>query len=205
MYLDLIKKRIKNSQIKPLGVKAKYAVLVPLLRLEDKLHLIYEIRSEEIGTQPGEVSFPGGRIEEGETAREAAVRETEEELGLDKKQIEVFGQMDYLIPPFNIALYPFTGFLKVDSLTDLEINKAEVQEIFTVPLNYFLENEPETHVVNCRHEINENFPYHLIRNGKEYDWREGEYPVNFYKYKDHVIWGMTARFTTNLIDKIKNK
>ncbi len=204
MYLDLIKKRIKNSQIKPLGVKAKYAVLVPLLRLEDKLHLLYEIRSEEIGTQPGEVSFPGGRIEEGETAREAAVRETEEELGLDKKQIEVFGQMDYLIPPFNIALYPFTGFLKVDSLADLEINKAEVQEIFTVPLNYFLENEPETHVVNCRHEINENFPYHLIRNGKEYDWREGEYPVNFYKYKDHVIWGMTARFTTNLIDKIKN-
>ncbi|HMA60291.1 MAG TPA: NUDIX domain-containing protein, partial [Halanaerobiales bacterium] len=79
MYLDLIKKRIKNSQIKPLGVKAKYAVLVPMLRLEDKLHLIYEIRSEEIGTQPGEVSFPGGRIEEGETAREAAVRETEEE------------------------------------------------------------------------------------------------------------------------------
>src|SRR6056297_2034224 len=135
MYLDLIKKRIKNSQIKPLGVKAKYAVLVPLLRLEDKLHLIYEIRSEEIGTQPGEVSFPGGRIEEGETAREAAVRETEEELGLDKKQIEVFGQMDYLIPPFNIALYPFTGFLKVDSLADLAINKAEVQEIFTVPLN----------------------------------------------------------------------
>lgn len=205
MYLDLIKKRIKNSQIKPLGVEARYAVLAPLIKLEDDLHLLYEIRSEDIGTQPGEVSFPGGKIEEGETAREAAIRETEEELGINKSQIEVFGQIDYLIPPFNIVLYPFTGFLKVDSLTDLEINKAEVQEIFTVPLNYFLENEPETHVVNCRHEINENFPYHLIRNGKEYDWREGEYPVNFYKYKDHVIWGMTARFTTNLINKVKNK
>ncbi|HKL12942.1 MAG TPA: CoA pyrophosphatase [Halanaerobiales bacterium] len=204
MYIDLIKKRIKNSPIKPLGVKAKYAVLVPLIKLDDKLHLIYEIRSEEIGTQPGEVSFPGGRIEEGETARDAAIRETEEELGLNTDQIEVFGQLDYLIPPFNIALYPFAGFLKVDSLEELEINKAEVQQIFIVPFNYFLENEPETHVINCRHEINENFPYHLIRNGKDYDWRNGEYPVNFYKYKDFVIWGMTARFTTNLIDKIKN-
>ena len=204
MYLDLIKKRVKNSTIKPLGVKAKFAVLIPIIKLDDKLHLLYEIRSEEIGTQPGEVSFPGGRIEKGETAREAAVRETEEELGLDKTQIEVIGQMDYLIPPFNIALYPFTGHLKIDSLDELDINEAEVKKIFTVPLNYFLENEPETHVVNCRHEINENFPYHLIRNGKEYDWREGEYPVNFYKYKDYVIWGMTARFTTNLINKIKN-
>ena len=205
MYLDLIKKRVKNSTIKPLGVKAKFAVLIPIINLNDKLHLLYEIRSEEIGTQPGEVSFPGGRIEKGETARQAAVRETEEELGLDKTQIEVIGQMDYLIPPFNIALYPFTGQLKIESLDELDINPAEVKEIFTVPLNFFLENEPETHVVNCRHEINENFPYHLIRNGKEYDWREGEYPVNFYKYKDYVIWGMTARFTTNLIDKIRNK
>ena len=205
MYRDLIKKRIKNSRIKPMGVKGKYAIFVPIIEIENKLHLLYEIRAEEMGTQPGEVSFPGGRIEPGETAREAAVRETEEELGIDGSNIELFGQLDYLIPPFNIALYPFVGHLKISGLEELDINKAEVKEIFTVPLNYFLENEPETHVISCRHQVNENFPYHLIRNGKDYDWRDFEYPVNFYKYNDYIIWGMTARFTTNLINKIKNK
>lgn len=204
MYKDLIKKRIKNSRIKPMGVKGKYAIFVPIIELEDRLHLLYEIRAEEMGTQPGEVSFPGGKIEPGETAREAAVRETEEELGIDGSNIELFGQLDYLIPPFNIALYPFVGHLKINGLDDLNINKAEVKEIFTVPLNYFLENEPETHVISCRHQVNENFPYHLIRNGKDYDWRDFEYPVNFYKYNGYIIWGMTARFTTNLINKIKN-
>ncbi|MCF8001801.1 MAG: CoA pyrophosphatase [Halanaerobiales bacterium] len=205
MYRDLIKKRIKNSRIKPMGVKGKFAIFVPIIEIENKLHLLYEIRAEEMGTQPGEVSFPGGRIEPGETAREAAVRETEEELGIDGSNIELFGQLDYLIPPFNIALYPFVGMLKIAGLEELDINRAEVKEVFTVPLNYFLENEPETHVISCRHEINENFPYHLIRNGKDYDWRDFEYPVNFYKYNDYIIWGMTARFTTNLINKIKNK
>ena len=205
MYRDLIKKRIKNSRIKPMGVKGKYAIFVPIIEIENKLHLLYEIRAEEMGTQPGEVSFPGGRIEPGETAREAAVRETEEELGIDGSNIELFGQLDYLIPPFNIALYPFVGHLKISGLEELDINKAEVKEIFTVPFNFFLENEPETHVISCRHQVNENFPYHLIRNGKDYDWRDFEYPVNFYKYNDYIIWGMTARFTTNLINKIKNK
>ena len=205
MYKDLIKKRIKNSRIKPMGVKGKYAIFVPIIEIEDRLHLLYEIRAEEMGTQPGEVSFPGGRIEPGETARDAAVRETEEELGIDGSNIELFGQLDYLIPPFNIALYPYVGHLKISGLDELNINKAEVKEIFTVPINYFLENEPETHVISCRHKVNENFPYHLIRNGKDYDWRDFEYPVNFYKYNDYIIWGMTARFTTNFINKIKNK
>lgn len=203
MYIDLIKKKIKNSRIEPLGVKGKYAIFVPIIEIDDRLHLLYEIRAEEMGTQPGEVSFPGGRIEQGETAIEAAVRETEEELGVSSEEIELFGQLDYLIPPFNIALYPFAGYLKISDLDQLNINRAEVKKIFTVPVNYFLENDPETHTIRCRHEINENFPYHLIRDGKDYDWRDFEYPVNFYKYKDYIIWGMTARFTTNLINKIK--
>lgn len=205
MYLDLIKKRIKNSVIQPLGVKGKFAILLPIIEKDNKLQLLYEVRAEDMGTQPGEVSFPGGRIEKGESAREAAIRETEEELGITRDQIEIFGQIDYLVPLFNIALYPFVGYLKINSLDELDINKAEVKEVFTVPINYFLENEPETHTISCRYEINESFPYHLIPDGEDYDWRDGEYPINFYKYNGNVIWGMTARFTTNLIEKIKNQ
>jgi mutator protein MutT len=205
MYLDLIKKRIKNSVIQPLGVKGKFSILLPIIEKDNKLQLLYEVRAEDMGTQPGEVSFPGGRIENGESAREAAIRETEEELGISRDQIELFGQIDYLVPLFNIALYPFVGYLKIKSLDELNINKAEVKEVFTVPINYFLENEPETHTISCKYEINENFPYHLIPDGEDYDWRDGEYPINFYKYNGNVIWGMTARFTTNLIEKIKEQ
>jgi|SRR6056297_293899 len=205
MYLDLIKKRIKNSVIQPLGVKGKFSILLPIIEKDNKLQLLYEVRAEDMGTQPGEVSFPGGRIENGESAREAAIRETEEELGISRDQIEMFGQIDYLVPLFNIALYPFVGYLKINSLDELNINKAEVKEVFTVPINYFLENEPETHTISCKYEINENFPYHLIPDGEDYDWRDGEYPINFYKYNGNVIWGMTARFTTNLIEKIKEQ
>ena len=205
MYLDLIKKRIKNSVIQPLGVKGKFSILLPIIEKDNKLQLLYEVRAEDMGTQPGEVSFPGGRIENGESAREAAIRETEEELGISRDQIEMFGQIDYLVPLFNIALYPFVGYLKIKSLDELNINKAEVKEVFTVPINYFLENEPETHTISCKYEINENFPYHLIPDGEDYDWRDGEYPINFYKYNGNVIWGMTARFTTNLIEKIKEQ
>ncbi len=205
MYLDLIKKRIKNSVIQPLGVKGKFSILLPIIEKDNKLQLLYEVRAEDMGTQPGEVSFPGGRIENGESAREAAIRETEEELGISRDQIELFGQIDYLVPLFNIALYPFVGYLKINSLDELNINKAEVKNVFTVPINYFLENEPETHTISCKYEINENFPYHLIPDGEDYDWRDGEYPINFYKYNGNVIWGMTARFTTNLIEKIKEQ
>jgi|SRR6056297_66716 len=205
MYIDTIKKRIKNSIIRPLGVKGEFAVLLPLVKLEGELHLIYEVRAEEMGTQPGEISFPGGRIEANETVREAALRETEEELGIERSNIELFGQLDYLIPVFNIALYPFLANINIPSLDVLEINEAEVKEVFSVPLNFFLQNEPETHIINCRYEINDNFPYHLIRNGEDYDWRDGQYPVHFYEYNNYVIWGMTARFTRNLIDKIKKE
>lgn len=205
MYLDLIKKRIKNSVMQPLGVKGKFAILLPIIEKDNKLQLLYEVRAEDMGTQPGEVSFPGGRIENGETAREAAIRETEEELGISREQIEMFGQIDYLVPLFNIAIYPFVGYLKIKSLDELDINKAEVKEVFTVPINYFLENEPETHTISCKYEINENFPYHLIPDGEDYDWRDGEYPINFYEYNGNVIWGMTARFTANLIEKIKEQ
>ena len=78
-----IKDKLAHYEPKPLGEKGRYAVLLPLIYdvKTDKYQILYQVRSEHI-SQPGEVSFPGGRVENGETFQEAAIRETCEELNL---------------------------------------------------------------------------------------------------------------------------
>ena len=80
----IIKDKLAHYEPKPLGESGRYAVLLPLLYNEknEKYQVLYQVRSEHI-SQPGEVSFPGGHAEDGETFQEAAIRETCEELNID--------------------------------------------------------------------------------------------------------------------------
>ena len=91
-----IEKAIKSYSPKPIGEEKAYAVLLPLITIDNEWHVLYEVRSETI-SQPGEVSFPGGRIEAGESPQEAAVRETHEELNIPTEAITVLGEIDYLV------------------------------------------------------------------------------------------------------------
>ncbi|MBS4537667.1 CoA pyrophosphatase [Clostridium sp. D2Q-11] len=193
---------IKNREAKPLGIHADFSVLIPLIYREGELHILYEVRAHHLSTQPGEISFPGGRVEMGETFLEAAIRETMEELNIERENIEIINQTDYIVMPFNIGIYPFLGIIKGIEFENIRFSIDEVSEIFTVPLKYFLENEPEEHNMAIEPQVGEDFPYHLINNGKAYDWRTGIYPVYFYNYRDYIIWGMTARITKNFIDII---
>ena len=79
MNIKNIKDKLKNTKPKPMDYEVSFAVLVPLIEIDEELNLIYEVRSNSI-EQPGEISFPGGRIEDGESPEEAAIRETSEEL-----------------------------------------------------------------------------------------------------------------------------
>ena len=67
-----------------MGVRTHYAVLVPVVEWNGKLHLLFEVRSDALRRQPGEVCFPGGRMEEGESPTQCALRETEEELAIPR-------------------------------------------------------------------------------------------------------------------------
>ena len=203
--IDNILNKVRNRSAKPLGIRANFAILVPLIYIKGDIHVLYEIRSSSLKTQPGEVSFPGGGVEKNETFLQAAIRETEEELNISRKNIEIIGEMDYIMMPFNIGIYPYLGVLKEIDFNDIYYSTDEVQDIFTVPLDFLLENEPERYDMVIQPEVKNNFPFHLIRNGKAYDWRSGIYPVYFYKYKDYIIWGMTARMTKNFIDIIKQE
>lgn len=204
MELNEIKQIFKGSKASPIENNFYFAVLVPLVEINNELHLVYEVRSHNIDRQPGEISFPGGQVELEESFKQAAIRETFEEIGIDKNKIEVICGLDYIVGKSNYFIYPYLGYLNDTIIEDLDFNEDEVEKLFTVPLDFFLNNEPEIHQIKYIPSIDENFPFHMIQNGKDYKWRKIEYPVYFYKYKDYIIWGLTAKITYNFIRKIKN-
>jgi 8-oxo-dGTP pyrophosphatase MutT (NUDIX family) len=204
MNLKTIYKKFEDRKPKPEGKYKRFAILIPLIERNSKLHLLFEIRSQKLNTQPGEICFPGGGIEKNETPMKSSIRETCEELNIDESNIRVIGSTDYIITPFNLILYPFVGILENIDFKNINFSHDEVAEIFTVPLDYFMKNEPHKYYVTTKLDVPEDFPYHKIQNGRVYNWRTGRYPILFYEYKKYVIWGMTARIINNFINILKS-
>lgn len=202
MELDKIKEVFRNRKSKMFDVQRHYAVFVPLVIVAGKPHILYQVRSDTMKRQPGEISFPGGKVEEGESFKQAAIRETCEELGVEEEQLEVIGELDFLLNTFSDMIYPFLGFIKNFDIKKLNISKDEVQEIFTVPLSYFLTNKPQVYDMSYRADISEEFPFHKIKNGASYQQRTMTYPVYFYEYDNYIIWGLTAKITRNLVKEL---
>src|SRR3954466_3984821 len=100
MDLDSVLFKLKGHTPKILGSESfsKYAILLPLLQKEDGVHVLFEVRSLELRRQPGEICFPGGRIDtEDLDEKDAAIRETIEELGINKEHITGVYPLDYMI------------------------------------------------------------------------------------------------------------
>lgn len=203
MNIDYIKDKLENIKPKPIDDEVSFAVLVPLIEIDGQLNLVYEVRSQSIA-QPGEISFPGGRIEEGETPLEAAVRETSEELLINKSNIEVLSELHYASSKSGYFLFTFLGLIKDVDAYQMDYNIDEVSELFFVPLSFFLENKPEKHYMNYYPEADKGFPYHMVNNGEDYNWGNIRYPVYFYEYKDYIIWGLTAKITYSFIRELLN-
>ncbi len=203
MKLDEIRNKIKKTKVSPIEVSYYYSVLVPLVKINGEMHLVFEVRSLNIDRQPGEISFPGGQVELDETFKEAAVRETYEEIGIDKEKIEIISGLDYIVGKNNFFIYPYLGYLHDTEVNKLIYNKDEVSKLFTVPLEFFLENEPKSYKIKYKPVMDDTFPTNMIQNGKNYNWGNIEYPVYFYKYNDYIIWGLTAKIIYNFIKKIK--
>ncbi|MFA5524523.1 MAG: CoA pyrophosphatase [Tissierellales bacterium] len=197
-----IKQGFKERKGSPMEIVDNYAILLPLIHIDKKWHVLFEVRSEKLDRQPSEISFPGGRVEKKENFKEAAIRETCEELNISHDNITFLGELDYIVSAKS-AIYGFVGILEDFDLESLDFNENEVDHVFTVPLDFFLSNEPETHYTRLEVMPIEDFPYHLIQNGKNYNWNKSSQSVHFYVYGDYVIWGMTARFMKNFVEIIK--
>ncbi|MGX1902586.1 NUDIX hydrolase [Thermolongibacillus altinsuensis] len=178
----------------------KFAVLLPLIEKDNEIHVLFEVRAFHLRRQPGEICFPGGRIDAcDQNEQEAAIRETSEELGIETSKITNIFPLDYIISPFGTIIYPFVAII---AQCTMKPNKEEVAEIFTVPLSFFKQTTPEVYHVHFKAQPEADFPLDKIPNGKNYNWRLREMDEYFYYYKDKVIWGLTARILYHFIEII---
>lgn len=198
-----IKDKLAHYEPKPLGEKGRYAVLLPLIYdvKTDKYQILYQVRSEHI-SQPGEVSFPGGRVEDGETFQEAVIRETCEELNLTPDQIDIWGEIDYLIHQGR-TIHCFVGKINVENWEDIHPNE-EVKRLFTVFVDTLLTDEPVYYKVTSTLSDAKDFPFSLVKNREKYNFGYSERHIPFYMNLTENIWGMTAMFTHRFTDILKD-
>ncbi|CYX22412.1 CoA pyrophosphatase [Streptococcus suis] len=197
---DQLQALLKDYQPQPLGEKRSYAVFLPLVWSDNQWQVLYEIRSESI-SQPGEVSFPGGRVEVGETPQQAAVREVMEELNIQPEQIDILGEIDYLVLERS-TVHCFVGRLNLDWTTILP--NEEVARIFTVPLSTLLTTQPVYYQLNSQIVPDCDFPFERLRGGVDYPFGHHKRSVPFYENLPENIWGMTAQFTHRFTEIVKS-
>jgi 8-oxo-dGTP pyrophosphatase MutT (NUDIX family) len=155
------------------------AVLIPIVA-DPQPTLIFTVRTDTLSSHRGQISFPGGSIDEGETGEEAAVREAEEELGLDPSEVKVLGELDS-VPTFvsGYVIHPFVAWLRRSPR--LRPNPAEVAEVLAVPVAALGED---------------------IRALPGFSHRGRTYPTEGWIWNDHVIWGATARVLRVLLYRL---
>lgn len=200
--LEDIKKILAEHEPEPIGEQRYFSVLLPLIRVDEALHVLYEVRGEHI-SQPGDTSFPGGAVEPGESFEETAIRETMEELNIKRDNINILGEMDYIMNERAI-IHCYVGEIVDVDKDDIRFNK-EVQEIFTVPLQYFMDNRPTYYSSTVRLEHPDDFPFELIPNGRDYKFRIGVHSVPFYHLETHRLWGFTANLTDRFVSILEQK
>ena len=211
--LNNIQKIVSNHTPKPIGKYRRYSVFLPLVERDGEIQILFEVRSENLRKQPGEVSLPGGKLETNETPARCAVRETAEELCIQENSITVFGELNYMITYSNFTMFAFAGTIEFDALLKTKPNPLEVKNILFVPLKFFMETEPEIWTNILRPEVHEDFPIHKLNNiaGEEgYKWRTGRSDVPMYTWKpndgdDIVIWGLTARVIQDFVKILKTE
>lgn len=176
---------------KLIGEFEYFAVAVPVL--DNKF--VFEVRSPFV-KQPGEISFPGGKVETGEEPYATACRELEEELGITNQRF--LYELDPLVTPFNYVIYPYV-FQLPDSR--MVLNPTEVRDVFLVPIELFLKPHRVGHVeVILR--PRDDFPFDCIPGGQNYPWKKGSYTIFFFFWGEHVIWGLTARIAYEAANKL---
>lgn len=204
--IEKIKKKLSNSKINvEFEFKAiEAAVLVPLIDMDEGLSILFQVRSSNLNWQPGEVCFPGGKVEDSDIDfMTTAIRETCEELNLNKEDIDIYGQLNCFFSQLGVMAYPYLG--KIDDIKKVKPNLDEVSEVFTVPLEFLLKVVPEEVEIELEtHIISGNFPVELLEfYGGDYK-KKRFYKLYFYRYKNYIIWGFTARILKGFLDYYKS-
>lgn len=205
MFLEKLKNQLNESQPLFIGEDSaqRFAVILPIVQVDRQWHLLFEVRSFKMRKQPGDISFPGGRIDDSDsTPLAAALREMSEELGVNPDKVTVLGQLSPFVASPTFVIYPFIATFEYEEILEF-YNLEEVEEIFTVPIHWLLNYEPYMHLVSVEPTPGPDFPYHKIYNGDQYKWRVRYMEEWFFDYGKYTIWGLTARILKHFIERIK--
>ena len=204
MDIDQIRTKLTDREVGTIGKHKFFSVCIPLVPTDEGLSVLMEVRASELKTQPGDICFPGGNMEDGETPLECALREMEEETGIPAAEADILGQFDTLYGFSGYTLYTFVAALPGGILDRTRINEDDVSELFTVPLDFFAETVPENYDVDVVSKV-DDFPYEKTGISPDYNWRKGKNVLPLYRYKDRIIWGMTAMILKWMSEKILNQ
>lgn len=167
---------VRDEGVPPIELRPA-AVLVPVVVRPDALAVLLTRRTDHLHHHPGQISFPGGRVEEADVSPVmTALRETEEEIGLDPDRVELLGELPEYFTGTGFRVTPVVGL--VHPPFELKLDSFEVAEAFEVPLSHFL--NPANHQ----------------RHSMEYQGRIRQYYAM--PYGDYFIWGATAGILVSL-------
>lgn len=179
--IEDLRRRLPEYCCRDLPVRLRDAAVLMPFTDEPDPRLILTVRSAHMPTHGGEVAFPGGKRDPGDPDLLAtALRESHEEIGLDSREVEVLGQLSPLASRFGLQVTPFVGVVRPD--VRLAPEAGEVDEIFQVPLSFFLETPPE---------LTTPFDFFGRRMRMPSYWFEG-----------HRVWGLTAFMILDLINHV---
>jgi 8-oxo-dGTP pyrophosphatase MutT (NUDIX family) len=160
------------------GRDCREAGVLALLYPNEEPHLVLTVRRDDLPDHPGQISFPGGQREPGETLPETALREAQEEVDLPPSDVHLVGALTPLfVPPSNFCVHPFVGV--TSEIPVLTPTDREVGDILHIPVRTLL--LPDTRVVDT-----------WTLHGREID-------VPYYRVGEHVVWGATAMMLAELL------
>lgn len=209
--------KLTNNLPKYPGIMGRHrlfnsSVLIPLIKIKGEYYILFQKRAKHI-SQGGDICFPGGKAEESDkSSKHTALRETKEEIGIKKKDIKVIGRLDTMLTSFGAVVKPYVAKVNKRALKNIKIDPSEVDKIILIPLSHFKSQEPKVYYL--RSEVK---PFHIKKDGKKEvylpakelglpknyrkPWGHKKHKVYVYKYKNEIIWGMTAVILNDLLNK----
>ena len=153
------------------------AVLVPLVWQDDEWHLLFTRRTDRVESHKGQVSFPGGACDDGETTPEqTALREADEEIGIDPKDVKVLGRLANLITITYFRVTPVVGVIRWPTV--FRVGEHEVARVFTIPLGW------------------------LANSSNRWQFERSDLKrslIAYHPYDGELLWGATARMTVDFL------
>ena len=170
-----------NMQAHSVATNARLAaVLVPLVARESEATVLMTTRSSELRQHSGQIAFPGGKVDEGETPCRAALREAQEEIGLDPKHVQPIGYLDPYLTGTGFRILPVVALVMPPF--ELLVNASEVHDTFEVPLVFLM--QPDNHQRHSR------------------EWRGTTRFFYAMPWNERYIWGATAGIVRSLYEKL---